>query len=133
MSNLNDTIAIDLNDTIAIDFKFTRLTVYHHTFQPTFHNRDGTKHHTLQPTFHNRDGTKHLNNKSSPNDVRLSNVNVSFSLLLPTHIVVSFISRYTSFFRQFRGINFSSGEERRSFLQQSPRAIARCQYVTTIT
>ena len=50
--------------------------------------------HTFQPTLHNRDGTKHLNDQSSSNDVRLPNVKVSFSLLFPTHIVVSFISRY---------------------------------------
>ena len=98
--------------------RFTRLTAQRDTFQRTFHNRDRTK---------------HLNDKSSSNDVRLPNVNVSFSLLLPTHIVVSFISRYTSFFRQFRGINFSSGEERINFLQQFPKAIARYQYVIMIT
>ena len=49
----------------------------------------------------------------------------TFCLLLPTHIVVFFISGYTSFFPQFRGINFFSDEDRVNSFQQFPGTIAR--------
>ena len=87
----------------------------------------------LQLAFHNRVGTKHLNYKSSSNDVRWSGVGVSFSLLLPTNFVVSFIARYASFFRYFRGPNFFEDEEQTGPPRRFPRAIARYQYVITIT